>query len=159
MVNVCVKSYTLCLYFIDYSIFTCVDPDQNWEYGSGSGSTKFMNTDPIRIGIHNTGCRCCGSKFNDNVESGQCMMLSCPNLKSFKLSKNRFFKFRKCSVVISIWLTDNASVTAENRSTKERPLEPPSQLLIGVKLHQGLVKPNKGMGQTYSKECSSARRG
>ena len=35
------KSYTFCLYFILYLL-------------CGSGSIKLMNTDPIRIRIHNT---------------------------------------------------------------------------------------------------------
>ena len=35
-----------------YPIFTCVDPDPYSKYGSGS--TKLLNKDPIRIRIHNT---------------------------------------------------------------------------------------------------------
>ena len=34
-------------------MFTCVDPDTYSEYGSGS--RKFLNTDPSWIRIHNTG--------------------------------------------------------------------------------------------------------
>ena len=39
LVNLCCKSYIFCL-----NIFTCVNRDPCWEYGSGS--TKFLNTDP-----------------------------------------------------------------------------------------------------------------
>ena len=34
-----------------YRIFTFVDPDSYWEYGSGF--TKLLNMDPIRARIHN----------------------------------------------------------------------------------------------------------
>ena len=43
------------IYFILYLQklqYTCVDPDPYSEYGSGS--TKLLNTDPIRIRIHKT---------------------------------------------------------------------------------------------------------
>ena len=39
VVNSCLNSYTFCLHFLH----------------CGSGSTKLLNTDPIRIRIHNTG--------------------------------------------------------------------------------------------------------
>ena len=51
MVNLCLKYYTFCPLF--YPIFTCMEPDPYWEYGS----TKLLNMDPIRIRIHNTACR------------------------------------------------------------------------------------------------------
>ena len=51
MVNLCLKYYTFCPLF--YPIFTCMDPDPYWEYGS----TKLLNMDPIQIRIHNTACR------------------------------------------------------------------------------------------------------
>ena len=48
--------YILQLLSLFYPIFTCVDPDPYSEYGSGS--TKLLNKDPIRIRfriqIHNT---------------------------------------------------------------------------------------------------------
>ena len=45
------NSYPFCLYFILYGyLFTCVDPYSEY----GSGSIKLLNTDPIRIRIHNT---------------------------------------------------------------------------------------------------------
>ena len=49
--TVFLKSSTFCLHFIHLQ-FTCVVPDAYLEYGSGS--KKVLNTDPIRIRIHNT---------------------------------------------------------------------------------------------------------
>ena len=47
------KSYTFCLYFILlYTGIYIVYPDPYPEYGSGS--TKLLNMDPMRIRIHNT---------------------------------------------------------------------------------------------------------
>ena len=65
-----VQNLHLCRYFIIYPIFTCVDPDPYWEYGSGSGSTKLLNTDPIGIWIHNT---CSLSDFLKVVEDSWCV--------------------------------------------------------------------------------------
>ena len=41
MVNLCLQSYTFCLKFILYLVFTCLDPDLYSEYESGS--TKVLN--------------------------------------------------------------------------------------------------------------------
>ena len=60
IVNLYLKSDTFLPPF--YPIYACVDPDPYSEYGSGS--RKFLNTDPIRIRIHNTG------SFNEKAYSG-----------------------------------------------------------------------------------------
>ena len=49
-------SKILHLLLLIYPIFTSVDPDPHSEYGSVS--TKFLNTDPIWIRIHNTKRTC-----------------------------------------------------------------------------------------------------
>ena len=48
--NFCLLCYRTCFASF-YPIFTCVDPYSEY----GSGSTKFLITDPIWIWIHNTG--------------------------------------------------------------------------------------------------------
>ena len=63
MVNLCLKSYTFCLYFILY--LHVVDPDPYWKYGSGL--TK-LDTDPKRIWIHNTGFKLSHHKINPRPE-------------------------------------------------------------------------------------------
>ena len=61
------KSDIFCLYFIIY--FTCVDPDPYSE----QGSAKLLNTDPMRIQVHNTAC--ISTEFH--IYEG-CTMLSPP---------------------------------------------------------------------------------
>ena len=48
-----------------YPIFTCYNPDQYSEYGSGS--TKHLNTDPIRIRIHNTAVTLTKKMWIENI--------------------------------------------------------------------------------------------
>ena len=64
-----------------YPIFTCVDPNPYWEYVSGS--TKLLNTDPIRIRIHNTATRYC--RYTVTLSSSVCRASSVCLLESTSL--------------------------------------------------------------------------
>ena len=58
IVNFYPKSGIFCRHFNLYLQFACVDPDPYSEYGSGP--RKLLNTDLIRIRIHNTDLHHCG---------------------------------------------------------------------------------------------------
>ena len=61
-----------------YPLFARVDPDPYSEYGSGS--RKLLNTDPIRIRIHNTGSRKSSASGSTTLSSYLELLAHAPSL-------------------------------------------------------------------------------
>ena len=78
MLNLCLLQY--------HTFSLCLDSDSYSEYGSGSGSTKVLNTDPIMIRFHNNAERRFCSILVVRTHTGILFLsVQCGDPKSFSL--------------------------------------------------------------------------